>query len=965
MLRSAFVAALLGAVLAAAAASAATSSPHPDESLVQAAAAEAMAHVLRHDAPACRPVVDRVAHAALAAWTPASRAWLEARVMCLPDHLPPVTMSRAQLDAIFGPLQALLARAPSLDERSVELAVRLSDAHVNALLNHGWADDAKVHEAAFVRPWLARLARNSADGVAAAALRHWASRYYGARDRVSRIATWRVEVAAVLGEGHSVELQLLAAAAFGNRLLGRPEAALRAAEALQMLTRRHHGSERRRLANAASEMGLALAAQGRLTEAMTQVLFVREALLEQQPTPHASLMRANYNLASLAFEAGDDDAAVAYADVSIAHSRQQPDKRTESEALAAMFTRGMARLRRGDAEAAEALRQLIDSLPHESVGSNEPAFALARHAQHRGDAGTLTWAQGYLHRYARIHMDVLHADRPLLGMLDAALEPAGSVVRRSHLQRALAFALVGRSGTLEAQAWFTLAADHETEHPDLAIWFYKRGANVLQQRRGELGIDDPGAQRAWLADHEGYLRRFVALLIDRGRLAEAQQALRVLRDEELHEYTRRSEGGARRGSSVRLALVAHERLLDARLAPVVDRLRAEAPAADARADAVAAWSERLRRRDDALQAAIDVTAERLGQLAEPSAVAPPEPAAANAAEPPLAAGERRLTYFVRPQGLDIVVQGPFGLKRLALPVPATELARQVHTLRTVLARPSEDARIATRVLYERLLAPVLPWLQGATAVRVVADGVLRFVPFGVLHDGRRYAAERWVLVNEAIWGAERRGVDRSGRQLLVALGRTTGDRDHAALPGVALELAGLPHTRSLSVRRLLDGDFTAAALAGALAKRPLVVHLASHFVLGAPSEQGAYLLLGDGERMPLPRLRALPWQGVHLAVLSACDTGVPEPGVPGRQLSGLAAVLHDAGAANVLATLWPVTDDSTSAWMQDFYRQGGGRAGLPQPAWVTQAQRRWLRRHAGTALAHPHHWAGFVWMRGV
>lgn len=289
----------------------------------------------------------------------------------------------------------------------------------------------------------------------------------------------------------------------------------------------------------------------------------------------------------------------------------------------------------------------------------------------------------------------------------------------------------------------------------------------------------------------------------------------------------------------------------------------------------------------------------------------------------------------------------------------------MHTLRTVLARPSEDARIATRVLYERLLAPVLPWLQGATAVRVVADGVLRFVPFGVLHDGRRYAAERWVLVNEAISGAERRGVDRSGRQLLVALGRTTGDRDHAALPGVALELAGLPHTRSLSVRRLLDGDFTAAALAGALAKRPLVVHLASHFVLGAPSEQGAYLLLGDGERMPLPRLRALPWQGVHLAVLSACDTGVPEPGVGApTQWSCCGAARRRRGQRAGHAVARDRRQHlCLDAGLLSPRRWPGGTAaaGLGDPGPAPLA----TDRHAGTALAHPHHWAGFVWMRGV
>jgi hypothetical protein len=31
---------------------------------------------------------------------------------------------------------------------------------------------------------------------------------------------------------------------------------------------------------------------------------------------------------------------------------------------------------------------------------------------------------------------------------------------------------------------------------------------------------------------------------------------------------------------------------------------------------------------------------------------------------------------------------------------------------------------------------------------------------------------------------------------------------------------------------------------------------------------------------------------------------------------------------------------------------------------VSRVQRQWLRRHAGSALAHPHYWAGFVWLSG-
>jgi hypothetical protein len=51
--------------------------------------------------------------------------------------------------------------------------------------------------------------------------------------------------------------------------------------------------------------------------------------------------------------------------------------------------------------------------------------------------------------------------------------------------------------------------------------------------------------RATLADHEADLREFIALLIDEGRYLEARDALRVLREEELHDFTRRSRRSVR------------------------------------------------------------------------------------------------------------------------------------------------------------------------------------------------------------------------------------------------------------------------------------------------------------------------------------------------------------------------------------------------------------------------------------
>lgn len=947
---------------------------------VRAAADEAQARIRLLDREGCRAAVARVADEALTAWTPAAAAWIAARNVCLDPAVYAPDAQLAFVHAVFEPMLALLRQAPDATPELVTLTMDVHHNHWAALDNIGEGAASDRLEQAAVQPWVQRLASHSDDALAMAALRQWASRYYGNRARQPALRRWIDTLGARLGEGHAVRLQLLNAASFANRMLSRPQAALDDAQLFSRLAGQYHRADHRTRMTAAFELALALEANGRWAESLDQLLKVRRYLQAQQPVPHASLMRVHYNLAALAYEMGDDAAAVAYADESLRHSHQLADARDQSEALTAQYTRGLARLRRGEAAAAVELKALVDSLPEATLATGEVAYAVGRHAQHTGDTALLAWATDRLTRYAEHHFDPVHGARPLVPLLAAARAPHDSDERRRGIEQALALSLVGRSGSIEAQAWFELA-DHRASHqPDEAIWLYKRGANVLQQLRGGLPADDPGGQRAWLADHEGPLRQLVALLIDRGRLAEAQQAIRVLRDEELHEYTRRSRGPGRRGAAAALSMAPAERRLDGALQPAIDTLRAVVPAADARADAESSFQRRTRRSDDELQRAVDHAAQRLHRLVDEVPARGTDAAAPTQAMPAagrLAPDTRRLLYFVRSSSVDIVVQGRGGWQRVAVPVPQAELNRQVHALRVALSNPQLDPQAAARQLHRWLVQPVQHLLTGAQRLQLVPDGVLRYVPFAALHDGQRFVAQRWVLVHEsgASWAPAPVPATptAAASPWVLALGRTVGDADHAALPGVADELAGIGagagdrEGGGGRVRRGLDAAFNAGALAEGLARRPAVVHLASHFVLDAASEEGAYLLLGDGERLPLSRLRALPWQGVHLAVLSACDTGVPGPGADsGRQATGLAAALQGAGAANVLATLWPVNDGATSRWMSNFYRPWQGRRALvlPRAEWMTLTQRRWLQQHAGTELAHPHYWAGFLWLGG-
>ncbi len=95
--------------------------------------------------------------------------------------------------------------------------------------------------------------------------------------------------------------------------------------------------------------------------------------------------------------------------------------------------------------------------------------------------------------------------------------------------------------------------------------------------------------------------------------------------------------------------------------------------------------------------------------------------------------------------------------------------------------------------------------------------------------------------------------------------------------------------------------------------------------------------------------------GTQLVVLSACDTGMGEAKA-GEGVMGLRRAFVQAGARNLLLTLWRVEDRMTREFMVLFYKdyvETGDAVGA-----MTRAQRHFLA--SPQPSAHPRFWAPFV-----
>lgn len=383
-------------------------------------------------------------------------------------------------------------------------------------------------------------------------------------------------------------------------------------------------------------------------------------------------------------------------------------------------------------------------------------------------------------------------------------------------------------------------------------------------------------------------------------------------------------------------------------------------------------------------AAAELRVLRASILEAEQAQAPEERPPAVALDPP-SEGGAVLTFWLDEGGSWLWLWTRDGLRSTQLPA-RSQILRRAAAFREAVTANRPDLRSRGGQLLDSLLGSLRRDCLRAQRWDIVADEGLFQVPFAALPlpDGRflaedielrlipnalrettpPLASRRFLAIadpvfnladerHQSVWFWQRSVyAGRAGMELP----RLPGTRREAESAQAAWRRAGFETS-------LLQGAESGeeAVLARLSEWQPGIIHIATHTV--TPAGDGtrprlALALRPDGspgllaaEDVAALRLRA------NLVVLSACHSA-GQDAVRGSGLLGLTRAWLTAGSRQVLATLWPVPDESTAFFRTFHENLAAAEEYSNSAAALRAAQLASLKK--GGAAAEPRQWAGHV-----
>jgi tetratricopeptide (TPR) repeat protein len=303
------------------------------------------------------------------------------------------------------------------------------------------------------------------------------------------------------------------------------------------------------------------------------------------------------------------------------------------------------------------------------------------------------------------------------------------------------------------------------------------------------------------------------------------------------------------------------------------------------------------------------------------------------------------------------------IERACLPRYRLATYRDLAFARGRAATPWAGLRaLADRLLPEHLRAR----LHAEHHLLVVPCGLLHALPWAALRIGEAWLCQLAnvqqlpTLSQPAI---DDRELSRSESRALLIGCQSFGGRA-PELPGALASLDLVQSHWPGTVTRLESAHASRQALLDLAARDELrhyqLIHIASHAQLGIGRGLLGHIKLADDDLLVDEVLR-LHLQGA-LVVLAACEGAASEV-LPGDEVLSINRALLLAGAAGVIASLWPIYDLAVPRILDLFYRELARGAGAATA--LARAQRA-LLAEADTPdaaiLGSPYIWASFCVM---
>lgn len=330
-----------------------------------------------------------------------------------------------------------------------------------------------------------------------------------------------------------------------------------------------------------------------------------------------------------------------------------------------------------------------------------------------------------------------------------------------------------------------------------------------------------------------------------------------------------------------------------------------------------------------------------------------------------------LEYWLGPGKSYLWVVTPDSIRLHLLP-PSTVLRPLIASYRAMVAggrNPLESGADTGRTLYADLIAPAARSATGNRFI-VVPDGELHSFPLDTLPSGtepRRFWVEdatitiapslNYLAADSATANA------RAGKGALLIGEPVSSSPEFPRLEFAAQEMDSIAATMRAAPGAIIRGaDATPASYSRSKPGRFGFIHLAAHATVNPQSPLDSAVILSGPpglNRLLARDVMATPLSA-ELVTISACRSAGGKS-YAGEGLVGFAWAFLRAGARNVIAGLWDVSDRSTAQLMSTLYER---IAAGEDPAESLRSAKRALI-HAGGSYAKPFYWAPFQLYTGA